>query len=58
MSDDKNDERQPIEVEIRGGDKPSDYIPHEKQSGVPLRTKFRDPDNGDYTIVGVEDDED
>lgn len=30
------DERKPAKTEIRGGDKPSDYIPHEKQSGKPL----------------------
>jgi len=41
------DEREPAKTEIRGGDKPSDYIPHEKTSGVPKDFDFLWDDEDD-----------
>jgi hypothetical protein len=45
------DEREPAKTEIRGGDKPSDYIPHEKQSGKPKGT-------GGSGFIGWDDEDD
>lgn len=47
MSDDKNDERKPTEVEIRGGDRPSDYIPHELPAALPYSEDLDDEPEDD-----------